>query len=412
MHRKAKPSGPTPRGESEVELRVRRGLESSGWTVRQGSSKRPVDLLATKRAAKYAIEIKAVREGRHELVEARFADAVLRLRADLRPGERGLVFLLLDRASSRVVARLVEYATRFAAETDWVLLGAEGVVATHGNGLEELSDAFASERSDRGIRESRFDLFSDLNQWLLKVLLAPALPRAVIAAPLEPPRNARHLAKLASVSEPTTSRLLANLREGGWLVEDARNLKLRRAAELLERWRAARARPDREIGARFLFPPPDPLKDLQSRLNPWPAERFEARSSAPEAPYPNAVLWSASPRACFALFAALKFMKRGFVHGAPVHVYVEKLDEHLLDRLRLRRSGAGEAADVSLREPRTPQSVFRAAVGGIGPPCADILQCWLDVSHHPVRGEEQARELLQYMKSTMDAYETWPKPAI
>ncbi len=43
--------------------------------------------------------------------------------------------------------------------------------------------------------------------------------------------------------------------------------------------------------------------------------------------------------------------------------------------------------------PRYPAAIFRAAVMRDGVPTADVLQCWLDVSHHPSRGVEQAEHL-------------------
>lgn len=391
-----------------AETRVRRALEAGGWSVREGGVDRRIDLLAFKRRrARYAIEVKTLREGRLTLADAYFADAVLRLRADLRPGEKGLVVLVLDRASARVAQRIERYAHDLAQDVDWILLGAEGIVASHGDGLDALRSEFATEHTAHvmhTVRGAPSDLFSDLNQWLIKVLLAPALSPGHMAGPTEHARNARHLAHLAAVSEPTTSRLLTALREGGWVAERESPILLRRVPEFLERWKNARARPDREIGTRFVFPPAEPLKDLRSRLNPWPLEWVNQPSKMPFPPYPGAVVWAETPRACFGLFAALKVHGLGFVHGAPLHVLAERIEARFLDRLRLRECAAGEAVDVYLREPRFPESVFRAVVARGTVPCSDIIQCWLDVSHHPVRGEEQARELLQFLTPIFDAY--------
>jgi hypothetical protein len=292
-----------------------------------------------------------------------------------------------------------------------VLLGSKGIVASHGDEVEGLRDAFATDNSPRPARGSRFDLFSDLNQWLLKVLLARAFPPQLLAAPRGPIRTARQLAKLASVSEPTTSRFLAGLREGSWLSDDASLIRVRRVAELLERWRNSRGRGDHEVGMRFVFPPVDALNDLRLRLNPWRPEWVNSPDTRPHASYPGGVVWNEQPRACFGLFAAVKtlavskVLDRDLVHGAPVHVFAARIDAQLLDRLRLRRCEAGESVDVYVREPRAPESVFRAAVECRQVPCTDVLQCWLDVSHHAVRGEDQARELLQYIKRDIDEYE-------
>mgnify|MGYP006187179139 CR=1 FL=1 len=46
--------------------------------------------------------------------------------------------------------------------------------------------------------------------------------------------------------------------------------------------------------------------------------------------------------------------------------------------------------DLILRQPMAPLATFRGAVNQGGTWCADIIQVWLDVSHHPARGQEQA----------------------
>ena len=46
-----------------------------------------------------------------------------------------------------------------------------------------------------------------------------------------------------------------------------------------------------------------------------------------------------------------------------------------------------------VHRPGFPESVFRGCVERDGVPVADALQCWLDVSFHAARGEEQAKEI-------------------
>ena len=82
------------------------------------------------------------------------------------------------------------------------------------------------------------------------------------------------------------------------------------------------------------------------------------------------------------------------VVGAPVHLALEHVDAQSLSRFGLRASEARDA-HVHVLEPRMPESLYRAAVlsrpeTGFQVPCCDILQCWLDVVDHPVRGRELA----------------------
>jgi hypothetical protein len=46
--------------------------------------------------------------------------------------------------------------------------------------------------------------------------------------------------------------------------------------------------------------------------------------------------------------------------------------------------------------------VFRASVIVDGSPAADALQCWIDVSFQPARGEEQAAEIARRLR-----FEAW-----
>ena len=59
-------------------------------------------------------------------------------------------------------------------------------------------------------------------------------------------------------------------------------------------------------------------------------------------------------------------------------------------------------ADVILRKPRYPESVFRGCVLREGVAVADALQCALDVVHPPARGSEQAQEILDRLELQED----------
>jgi len=51
----------------------------------------------------------------------------------------------------------------------------------------------------------------------------------------------------------------------------------------------------------------------------------------------------------------------------------------------------GESAQVVIRIPKAPRSVFRGLVRPKGVASADVIQIWLDVSEHSARGAEQAQ---------------------
>jgi hypothetical protein len=64
-----------------------------------------------------------------------------------------------------------------------------------------------------------------------------------------------------------------------------------------------------------------------------------------------------------------------------------------LNRLGLAIDHSARLPDVTVRIPANPEAAFRPRVFSDNVPVSDVLQVWLDVSTHPARGKEQAREI-------------------
>jgi hypothetical protein len=210
------------------------------------------------------------------------------------------------------------------------------------------------------------NLFSDLNQWMLKILLANEIPDALLSAPRINCRSGAELADAAGASMMSASRFLQQLRNEGFLDEHAQGPRLVRRSDLFERWRAAVLRPAPEVAVRFVLRAPvrQQLQDLIAKQ---------------------------SPDACLGLFAAAEELKFGHVSGVPPHVLVPKLPKADEKKWRgLRPAAPGDMPDLILRQAAFPQSVFRGAVHRDGWVASDVIQTWLDVGSHPARGAEQA----------------------
>lgn len=82
------------------------------------------------------------------------------------------------------------------------------------------------------------------------------------------------------------------------------------------------------------------------------------------------------------------------MHGVPPVLYVERIDQNLVQQLGISRERPSQP-DVYLRIPAHKESIFRAAVEQKGIPASDALQVWFDVSNHPSRGKEQADQIRQ-----------------
>jgi len=233
-------------------------------------------------------------------------------------------------------------------------------------------------------------LFSDLNQWMLKVLLAESIPVNLLSAPRARCRNPTELARAAGVSVMSAFRLVRQMENDGFVDPGEESLKLVRIPELLSRWSAWRE-PIQEFPVRWLVKR-DPAA-VAALLSSYSAGAASVGDSAAER--------RRRPRVCLGLFAAADALGFGFVHGVPPHIYMERFDPGVLQRFGLSVEGAEHSPDAFIRIPVNPEAVFRAAVMKDGVPCADILQVWLDVSDHPSRGKAQADEIARRALGTL-----------
>ncbi len=343
-------------------------LAAGGWALEAPPRAKAGDLVASSGRRRYAIELRSVREPRRALLQALLADAVLRARARFGDRARFIAVVGAPLISEAMARSIEEYARAVAPGQPFGYVDGRGLVRFFGPGLAAArKDPVRRAGSRAGAGQPR-DLFSDLNQWLLKALVGWKLPVEMVSVPRDRARSAAELAARAGASAPAAWRLFASLKAAGYLDEEARVV---RARDLLGRWRAAALRPQREVGAIWIMPGRAPLDRLRSALTDLGRE--EERRSA-----------------CLGLFAACDALGVGHVRGAPVHLYVRRIDAGPLERLGLALAPRGQPADVMVRIARWPESVFRGAVFRGGVPVADIIQCWLDVSAEPARGAEQA----------------------
>ncbi len=366
MQKRAKRHRANYPGGAWAEDLLARAFEKAGWQVA-----RPVavdgyqpDMVVRRGQAAYAVEIKAAPEGRGDRLVPLWAQAWLQASKSPAPGCHPLAVVAAPRINRRSAERVLRFAADYAPSSAAGVIDDEGLRLFRGGHLEELN---ASPMADRHRIEHRMplNLFSDLNQWMLKVLLAPELHEGLLAAPRGRYRNASELAHAASVSVMSAFRFIERLREDGYLDESASVLELVRREELLSQWRSA-------VAAKS-------INDVPVRLLIRGDVRQELRRHAGAGQF------------CLGLFAAADALGLGFVRGVPPHIYARDLRPAGADVWRIFvRARPSEAPDAILRQAGAPESLFRGSVLADGSRVSDVVQVWLDVSAHPSRGAEQA----------------------
>jgi hypothetical protein len=366
------------------------GFRRSGWErIRRSAlaSDQP-DVLIKRDDEVVVVDVKLSPDGRRDRLVPLLAQAILDAQASARGAEGVAVAPLAvvgaPRISDQRARELLAYAAAVAPAVMVGVIDAEGRRRFSDDRFEGLNaEPRRSAVPVVPVAMSGQLVFSDLNQWLLKVLLAPRIPEPLLRAPRARYRNVSELARAADVSVMSAWRLVSQLRSGHFLDDSARELRVLRADALLARWQAAVQGAWQEVALRWIIRG-DPSRQLEASLRKYGAE--------PPSPAPRRAHHRSRPRPriCLALFEAADALGVGLVHGAPRHLYLEALDPGALHALGLMESESADQADVRVRIPRYPNAVFRGAVIRHGLPVADVLQVWLDVAGNPARGQEQA----------------------
>lgn len=346
-------------------------FEASGWDVDRSperGGKRP-DLILRRGSQCFVVEIKALAEGRADRVIPLLSQAILQAQANAidAGNSQPLAVISVENVSQSLSKQVGSFVEQYAPNVAVGLVSQGGLRYFRGGGLEELNAEPEDPRWYGNAPSNQpVNLFSDLNQWMLKVLLAPEIPDHLLQAPRRKYQSGFELAEAAKVSSMSASRFLKQLRNEGYLDDSSRYIALVRRAELFRRWRSASMRPSPELPMRFLIRGP-----AQQQI--------------------RSLVASHQGEACLGLFAAADALRLGHVSGVPPYIYVPKLPRPDDKKWRvLVAASPSEMPDLIVRQALSPKSAFRGAVHQDGLIVSDVIQVWLDVANHPSRGEEQA----------------------
>jgi len=379
---------PNPPVDSEAHLgRIVASLfREEGWKVVEEPREKNVapDFLVSGHGKKFVVELKWASECRKDRMIPLLSQAVLEAvhYSRVMPGHPvPLAIVGANRIPNSIAEKAKQFMRERAPEVAVGVVDLEGLRLFAGHGLEWLSSSRRpqSELRAPNVRARAPQLFSDLNQWMLKVLLAPRIPEVYLSAPRGRYQGASQLAEAAGVSVMSAFRFVEEFSKEGFLEPGGGVLRLVRLRELLNRWVAASQRRILEIPMCWVLH--RGKKALRNAVRSYQSD--EAIASADQ-------LSSPRPRLCLGLFEAAEALGIGFVHGVKPHLYLERLNAAVLKDLGLSGNTEEEEADLYVRIPGNRESAFRGVVRKDGVPVSDILQVWLDVSQHPSRGKEQA----------------------
>lgn len=344
-------------------------FQSQGWEVLEtGEDGKGGDFILTSpRGQAYYVVLKALTEGRADRAIPLFAQALLESRARAsgrHDRSRPAVILWVGAASQALVRKLVDFHREYGSGEPFATLSDVPLYADFPE-LEAKEQPASVRRSSHSAPPTL--VFSDLAQWMLKLLLAADIKReGLISAPVKMYMTATELAREARVSVMSATRLINALKEEG-MVEWAPHLRIVQRRKLAQRWKAAYMKPAVSVPMKYLAGGVPEEQQLRKTL-----KREEG--------------------ATLGQFAAANALHVGHVHGAITALWVPDLAAAEGWR-GLKRAREGERPDLILKQHPYPQSLLRGRVMRDGVWVSDIIQTWLDVSAEPTRGAEQAAEL-------------------
>jgi Holliday junction resolvase-like predicted endonuclease len=375
----------------KAERHVAAWLEDKGWTLERelAGKSSGADLVVRQGDQLYVVEVKSLSEGRPDRVIPLLSQAVLQAQAYAaqEPNAKPLAVAYVEHASPSLLRQVANFVERYVHHAGVGVVSANGLslLRQAPGGAVEINDADQPTqrrlRSRKSSSSSAINLFSDLNQWMLKVLLAPDIPEELLNAPRNRYYSGAELASAAQVSTMSASRFLKQLQNERFLDESAAHIVLVRREDLFIRWRAATMRSYQEMPMRLLI-----KAGAQQQIRRFVSEQ--------------------NGQACIGLFGAADGLGLGHVSGVPPYVYMPRLPSPGIADGGLNAMVAYPegAPDFIIRQASSPRSTFQGAVHRDGAVFADVIQVWIEVSNHPSRGQEQADFIYQkVLQQVIDA---------
>jgi hypothetical protein len=201
---------------ARAEVQVAEVFERAGWRVeREPAGKFAPDMAVYADNAAYAVEVKVASEGRSDRLLPLLAMAVLRAQRAAKKNQLPLAIVFAPKIRAQAADQLLAFGRDNAPDVAVGVLVGEGLRRFSEPALQVLEsepDVRVSPALPKSAREAPH-LFSDLNQWMLKVLLAPEFEIHLLGGPRGRYHNASQLAQAAQVSVMSAFRLVQQLKD-------------------------------------------------------------------------------------------------------------------------------------------------------------------------------------------------------
>lgn len=335
------------------------------------------DLIGSIGGIELAVALKSMSRGTIEDMKGRLATAILQLRQTLdQEGVREPVVVLhAQRVGRRAIGELKDFMREYAPEFGW------GAIDEQGSFHFELPslDLEVDERGHNSRREARETkhnkrAFTDLNRWLLKLLMLRDAPERMWKSGEKYRRDIRNpndLKDVADVSQAKAYQFARTFRDLGFLNWDREQFRIPDRRRLFELWYE---------------------EERQLRIN-----KQYARSIFGPGAF-NELIAKAEDEIEYAVGGYSACKLHGVLHTKPEvpRIHISGRPDYAMERLDL-EPVAQHQADVCLVELPYSESVFRAAVTIDGMQVVDILQAALDSARYRGRGREQVEYIVEHV---------------
>jgi len=322
----------------------------------------------------FRVEIKSTRRRSIEDMQGRLATAVLQMQRNGASDEHPLILLYAPRVGRRAVAELDAFMQDHAPDYGWGAWDSRGAVHLRVPQLDMVIEREGKEVSEP-VRETTHNkrAFTDLNRWLLKILLLNDAPkdmwdkaeqyRQAIESPAE-------LQRVSQVSQAKAYQFARTFRDLGLLRWDRNNFGIIERRKLFELWQE---------------------EERQLRVGRYPVRSIFGAGAGMEDVFSGVgteVEYAVGGFEACRLHGVLHTNRR----AAEVHIF--QTPNTIIQRLDLEYCAEHEA-EMYLVEMPYRESIQRATMRVGDVRVVDILQAALDTSRQARRGREQAEYIIQ-----------------